>query len=59
MIIYKNIGLDNIRKKKKRKKKREEILLEMCVGSLDHLDNCKFFGVFNMFKSMFKNTVHD
>ena len=23
MIIYKNIGLDNIRKKRKRKKKRE------------------------------------
>ena len=27
----------------------------MCVGSLDHLDNCKSFGVFNIFKSMFKN----
>jgi hypothetical protein len=39
----------------KRKKKREEILLEMCVGSLDNLDNCKSFGVFNIFKSMFKN----
>jgi hypothetical protein len=37
------------------KKKREEILLERCVGSLDHLDNCKSFGVFNIFKSMFKN----
>ena len=24
----------------------------MCVGSLDHLDNCKSFGVFNIFKSM-------
>jgi hypothetical protein len=31
------------------------MLLEMCVGSLDHLDNCKAFGVFNIFKSMFKN----
>jgi hypothetical protein len=29
----------------------------MCVGSLDHLDNCKSFGVFNIFKSMFKNIV--
>ena len=28
----------------------------MCVGSFDHLDNCKSFGVFNVFKSMFKNT---
>ena len=28
----------------------------MCVGSLDHLDNCKSFGVFNIFKSMFKNS---
>ena len=28
----------------------------MCVGSLDHLDNCKSFGVFNIFKTMFKNT---
>ena len=59
MTMYKNISLDNIqkkkKKKKKRKKKREEILLEMCVGSLDHLDNCKSFGVFNIFKSMFKN----
>jgi hypothetical protein len=27
----------------------------MCVCSLDHLDNCKSFGVFNTFKSMFKN----
>ena len=27
----------------------------MCVGSLDHLDNCKSFGVFNIFKSMFEN----
>jgi hypothetical protein len=51
MIIYKNIGRDNIRKKRKENK----ILLEMCVGSLDHLDNCKSFGVFNIFKSMFKN----
>jgi hypothetical protein len=25
-------------KKRKSKKKREKILLEMCVGSLDHLD---------------------
>jgi hypothetical protein len=45
------------KKKKERKKKREEILLEMCVGSLDHLDNCKSFGVFNIFKSMF-NTYY-
>ena len=45
MTMYKNISLDNIRKKKKK----------MCVGSLDHLDNCKSFGVFNIFKSMFKN----
>ena len=29
----------------------------MCVGSLDQLDNCKSFGVFDIFKSMFKNTV--
>jgi hypothetical protein len=28
----------------------------MCVGSLDHLDNCKSVGVFNIFKSMFKNS---
>jgi hypothetical protein len=28
----------------------------MCVGSLDHLDNCKSFGVFNIFKNMFKNS---
>ena len=28
----------------------------MCVGSLDHLDNCKSFGVFNIFKSIFKNS---
>jgi len=28
----------------------------MCVGSLDHLENCKSFGVFNIFKSMFKNS---
>ena len=28
----------------------------MCVGSLDHLDNCKSFGVFNIFTSMFKNS---
>jgi hypothetical protein len=28
----------------------------MCVGSSDHLDNCKSFGVFNIFKSMFKNS---
>ena len=28
----------------------------MCVGSLDHLDNCKSFGVFNIFKSMFKDS---
>jgi len=27
----------------------------MCVGSLDHLDNCKSFEVFNIFKSMSKN----
>jgi hypothetical protein len=27
----------------------------MCVGSLGHLDNCKSCGVFNIFKSMFKN----
>ena len=40
MIIYKNTGRDNIRKKRD---------LEMCVGSLDHLDNCKSFGVFNIF----------
>jgi len=26
----------------------------MCVGSLDHLDNCKSFGVFNIFKSMYQ-----
>jgi hypothetical protein len=25
----------------------------MCVGSLDHLDNCKSVGVFNI-KNMFK-----
>jgi hypothetical protein len=29
--------------------------LELRVGSLEHLDNCKSFGVFNLFKSMFKN----
>jgi ABC-type lipoprotein release transport system permease subunit len=28
----------------------------MCVGSLDHLDNCKSFRVFNIFKSMSKNS---
>ena len=28
--------------------------MEMCVGSLDHLDNCKSFRVFNIFKSMSK-----
>ena len=28
----------------------------MCVDSLDHLDNCKSFRVFNIFKSMFKNS---
>jgi len=28
----------------------------MCVGSLDHLDNCKSLGVFNIFKNMFKNS---
>jgi hypothetical protein len=40
-FVLRNISLDNIRKKKKkeRKEKREEILLEMCVGSLDHLDS--------------------
>ena len=26
----------------------------MCVGSFDHLDNCKSFGVFNIFKSVLK-----
>ena len=26
-------------------------LLEMCVGSLNHLDNCKSFGVFNIFNN--------
>jgi hypothetical protein len=26
----------------------------MCVGSVDHLDNCKSIRVFNIFKSMFK-----
>jgi hypothetical protein len=55
MIIYKNIGLDNIRKKKKKKEKRINTL-EMCVGSLDHLDNSKSFGVFNIFKSLFNNS---
>ena len=42
-----------------KEKKGEKILLEMCVGSLDHLDNCKSFGVFNIFKSMFKNSFLD
>ena len=28
-----------------KEKKRKEILLEMSVGSLDHLDNWKSFGV--------------
>jgi hypothetical protein len=28
----------------------------MFVGSIDHLDNCKSNGVFNIFKSMFKNS---
>ena len=54
MIIYKNIGLDNIRKKKN-KEKRINTFGDVC-GSLDHLDNCKSFGVFNIFKSMFKNS---
>jgi hypothetical protein len=56
MTIYKNISIDNIRGKKgiKKKEKRRNIL-EMCVGSLDHLDNCKSFEVFNIFKSMFEN----
>jgi len=31
--------------------------LEMCFGSLDHLDNCKSFGAFNIFKSMLKIVV--
>ena len=56
MTNYKNISLDNIRGKKRIKKKEKRInTLEMCVGSLDHLDNCKSFGVFNIFKSMFEN----
>ena len=38
-----------------KEKKGEEIFLKMCVGSLDHLVNCKSFGGFNIFKSMFKN----
>jgi hypothetical protein len=29
----------------------------MCVGSLNHLDNCKSFGVFNIFKSMLQIVV--
>ena len=29
----------------------------MCVGSSAHLDNCKSFGVFDIFKSMFKNSL--
>ena len=29
--------------------KEKLILLEMCVGSLIHLDNCKSFGVFDLF----------
>ena len=51
MIIYKSIGLDNIRRKKE---KRMNTFGDVC-GSLDHLDNCKSFRVFNIFKSMFKN----
>ena len=31
----------------------------MCVGSLDHLDNCKSFGFFNIFKSVFQNSFLD
>ena len=31
--------------------------MEMCVGSLNHLDNCKSFGVFNIFKSMLQIVV--
>ena len=51
MTMYKNISLDNIRKKRiKKKEKRRNTF-----GSLDHFDNCKSFGVFNIFKSMFKN----
>ena len=29
----------------------------MCVGSLDHLDNCKSFGVFNIFKTCLKIVI--
>ena len=29
----------------------------MCVGSLDHLDNCKSFGVFNILKASLKIVV--
>ena len=53
MIICKNIGLDNIRKKQKKEKRINTF--GMCVGSLDHLDNSKSFGVFDIFKSMSKN----
>ena len=33
-----------------KEKKRKEILLEMSVGSLDHLDNWKSFGVYTKSK---------
>jgi hypothetical protein len=55
MIIYKNIGLDNIRRIRREKKREKRINTFGDVGSFDHLDNCKSFGVFNIFKSMFKN----
>jgi hypothetical protein len=38
-----------------KEKKRELIHLEMCVGFVDHLDNCESFGVFDIFKNMSKN----
>jgi hypothetical protein len=44
MIIYKNIGLDNIRKKRKKEKKKRITTFG---------DVCWFF---NIFKSMFKNS---
>jgi sRNA-binding regulator protein Hfq len=29
----------------------------MCVGSLDHVDNCKSFGIFNIFLTYQDNTT--
>ena len=52
MTIYKNIRIDNIRKKKNKEKRKENKYFWRCVLVLD---NCKSFGVFNIFKSMFKN----